>query len=34
MQTMKKFLLGIVESIQEAQRLRAEAMVRNYWWIK
>jgi len=36
MQTIKKFLLGIVHGIQESQRLRAEAIVRdaNRDWLR
>jgi hypothetical protein len=30
MSAIKRFLLGIIEIIQDSQRIRAEALVRHY----
>jgi len=32
MQAIKDFFRAIIETIQESQRLRAEAIVRNHHW--
>jgi hypothetical protein len=36
MSAIKKFLLGIIQTIQDSQRLRAEALVRHHqrFWAK
>lgn len=34
MQAIKDFFRAVIEAIQESQRLRAEALVRDHRWIE